>query len=118
MIIAPPAAWSTRAATRTPTDGAAAHSAEPSGEDRQPDEEHALAPDPVGEPPGRHEQRREDDRVRVQDPGEVGERGAGEVPGELRERDVDDEEVEARDEDAERGDEEDPPALVHRVPPE
>ena len=41
------------------------------GEEQQAEEEDALAADPVGDAPGRHEQRGEDDRVGVQHPGEA-----------------------------------------------
>ncbi len=82
-------------------------------EEEQAGDEDALAADPVGDPPGGDEQRREDDRVGVQHPGEAGEGGAVELGGHVREGDVDDEEIEAGHEEADRGDQEDLPALLH-----
>ena len=48
--------------------GAAAHSADASGEQRDAGQEDALAPEPVGDPARGHEQRGDDDEVGVEDP--------------------------------------------------
>ena len=98
-ISAAPTPGSTRAATSNSTDGAARTGGAGEDEDAEAGEEHALAPEGVRPAPGGHEQRGEDDRVGVQDPGQRRQRGAGEVPLDLREGDVDDEQVEARHED-------------------
>ena len=65
---APPAACSTRAATSSGTDGAVAHSTRPEREAGEPGEEQAPPADHVGVAPARHEQRREDEAVRAEDP--------------------------------------------------
>ena len=85
-------------------------------EQREPGEEDALAPVRVGPAAGGDEQRGEDDRVRVEDPAQAAEAGAGELDLERREGDVDDEEVEARHEGAEADDDDgDASALRHRT---
>ena len=76
---AAPAAWSTRSATSSSTER-------------------------VGPAAGGHEQRSQDDRVRVEDPAQRAEVGAGERARQLREGDVDDEEVETAHERAEADD--------------
>src|SRR5262249_31697957 len=74
------------------------------GEKDQTEEETALLARAVGDPAGGDEERGEDDRVAVEDPGEAGQTGAGEVPLDFGKSDVDDEEVEDRHEDADRDD--------------
>ena len=71
-------------------------------EDREPPEEGAPAPVPVGQAAGRDHESREHDRVGVQHPGDRGDARAGEVAFDLREGDVHDEEVEADHEDPDR----------------
>ena len=104
---AAPTPWSTRAATSASTDGASAHSAEPSVNRASPIDEQPPAPVQVAEPPGRDERGGEHDRVGGQHPRQPGEADAGEVAPQVRERDVDDEEVEDREEDGEADDGED-----------
>ena len=117
IIIAAPTAWRTRAPTRKGIEGEIAQSAEAADEGEQADDEDALAADPVGDPPGRDQQRGEDDRVAVQDPGEARQRGVVEGAREVGEGDVDDEQVEAGHEEADRGDCEHLPAVCHFVAP-
>jgi len=57
--------------------------------------EAGLAVALVGQPAEEHEQRRVDDRVAVQDPGQRAQAGLVQVPGDLRQGHVDDEQVEA-----------------------
>ena len=103
-------------ATSASTDQAAAQAALASGEEREPGQEDALAPVGVGPAAGGDEQRGEDDRVRVEDPAQAAEAGAGELVLEGREGDVHDEEVEARHERAEADDDDgDASALRHRT---
>src|SRR5919198_565098 len=81
------------ATSRPPTTG-------PSAAARPPTAVHALTA-PWRRSAEQHEQRRVDDRVRVEHPREVGRRIAAkvEVPPHLRQRDVDDEQVEAGEHD-------------------
>ena len=75
-------------------------------EHREADEEHAAAADPVGDRAGREQERRERQRVGVDHPLEVLERGA-EVALDVRQRDVHDSDVdqehERRDADGDEG---------------
>ena len=71
-ISAPPTAWTTRAATSTPTDGAAAQAGAREHEHAEAEQEGALAPERVGPAAGWDEQRREHDRVGAQHPRERG----------------------------------------------
>ena len=114
--IAPPAACSTRAATSRLRRGRHAAQHRRGDERGHSDQEHAPPADEVGEPPGRHEQRREHDVVGVQHPGQVGARGLGEVALDVGERDVHDRHVEEAHEDCDCGDGEDLPATFHRRP--
>ena len=72
VTIAPPTPWMARARIRISVDGASAASAEPAGEDRHPDEEDALATEPVAERGAGDQQDREGQRVGVDHPLEVG----------------------------------------------
>jgi hypothetical protein len=74
-------------------------------------EEEQPSPVVVGEPPGRHEEGREDDRVRVEHPGERGQLGSGERPSHRGERDVHDEQIQLRHERDGREDRQDAPAV-------
>jgi hypothetical protein len=65
-------------------------------EHRRPRQEDAPVTDPVGELPGRDEQGGEDDRVRVQHPGELCRTGVGEGDADVGERHVEDGRVEER----------------------
>ena len=65
---APPAAWITRAPISSPTEFAIAAQRRPDDEHDDAAHEGPLAPDAVGHAPGRHEQRREHDRVGVEHP--------------------------------------------------
>ncbi len=81
-ISAAPIACTTRVATSASTDQARRTGGARDGEEREPGEEDALAPVGVGPAAGGDEQRGEDDRVRVEDPAEAAEAGAGELrPG-------------------------------------
>ena len=82
-------------------------------EDGQADEEAALAADAVGVAAGRHEQRGEHDRVAVQDPRQRGDAGTVEVGPDVRERDVDDEQVERRQEGGDGDDEKNAVPVSH-----
>ena len=110
---AAPAACRTRAATSSVTDGASPHSAEPSTNSARPPRKPRRRPVRSAQAPGRHEQRREDDRVGVQHPGQLADARAAEVGPDVRERDVDDEEVEARHERGDGDQGEDLPASLH-----
>jgi hypothetical protein len=79
-------------------------------EQRHPEQERGAAAGVVGEPPGGDEQRGEHDRVGVQHPGHVGERGVPERVAQRGERRADREQVEDREELRRRGDGEDAPA--------
>ena len=61
----------------------------------QPRDEELPAADPVGPAPGRHEHRREDDRVAVENPGQRAQAGARVLPADVGEGQVDDEAVKA-----------------------
>ena len=98
MITAAPAPWSARAAISTSSPGAAAHSAEAPVNSARPGQEDALAPDPVGDPARRHEQRGDDDEVGVEDPREVRRRSVRERGGDPGERRVHDRGVQERQE--------------------
>jgi len=74
---------------------AAAHARRRDDEYRDADQKAAIAPVAVGQPAEQHEQGGVHDRVRVQHPRQVPEAVGAEVPGHLRQRDVDDEQVEA-----------------------
>ena len=65
------------------------------GEDRHAEEKGAVAPVTVGEASEEDQQRRVDDRVPVEDPGQLAQVRGPQVPGDLRQGHVDDEEVEA-----------------------
>ena len=95
-------ACAVRPATRSPTVGAAAQTADATPNSARPDQEHAAAAPQVGEPPGGHEQRRERDVVGREDPRQVGGRALRELRGDRRERDVDDRDVEEGQERRER----------------
>ena len=113
IMSAAPTAWITRAPTRVqgPSEGAERRGDQ---EEAETAEEDPLAPDQVGQPPGRHEQGREDDRVAVQHPGELGEARAGEVRLDRRKGDVDDEEVEVGEKGPGGDDQQYLPAAGHR----
>jgi hypothetical protein len=64
------------------------------GEHEHPDKEEATAAEVVGQPPGRHQQRREDDRVGVQHPGQPAQRRPVVGGADRRQRHVHDEQVE------------------------
>jgi hypothetical protein len=77
-------------------------------EDREPDQEEALAPELVGEPPHRDQHDREDDVVRVQHPRHRV-HGRVELLGERGDRDVHDRDVDQGHEQADHGHCPDPP---------
>ena len=82
-------------------------------EDDDADEEEAPSAEAVGQPPGRDERGREDDAVRVQDPGELAQRALRERRADVRESDVDDGHVEEAHEDGDGGHEQDLPPACH-----
>ena len=89
-------------------------------EQRHAGEEHPPASEQVREPPRGHQQRREDDVVRVQHPGQPGKRSVREREADAGERDVDDRHVEEGHEHGHTGDEQDLPAaieLLHATQP-
>ena len=81
-------------------------------EGRDADEEHPPPAEAVRQPARRHQQRGEDDVVGVEDPGEPGERRAGEGRLDVREGDVDDGDVEEAHEDGDRRDEQRPSSVA------
>ena len=95
-------ACSTRKAISRPSEGAPAQSADAEREDPEREQEHPAAPEQVGDPPGGHEERREDDVVGAQHPRHRGDARLRERALDARERDVDDRRVDERDEDPER----------------
>ncbi len=82
-------------------------------EDGQAADEDALAPDEVGQAAERDEQRGDDDRIGVQHPRQRGVARPREALLDVREGDVDDEEVEAREEGRHGGDREHAVAVGH-----
>ena len=70
------------------------------GEQRHPEQEAQVPAVALGEAAEEHQQRRVGDRIAVQDPGHVLERGALEVPADIGQRHVDDEEIEIGEADA------------------
>ncbi len=76
------------------------------GEERDAGEEAELAAVAVREAPEEYEQRCVDDRVRVEDPRQAPQSACAEVARNVRQRDVDDEEIEARQHDPGRDDRE------------
>ena len=112
---AAPTACSARPPISTASEGATAQIAEERVKIATPDEEEAAAAEVVGEATGGDEQRGEDDRVGVQDPGDRGEVGARERGADRGHGDVDDEEVELRHEGDGGEHDEDAPAVRIRV---
>ena len=110
MTSAAPTAWTARAATSTPTEGAAAQPAEPMREHHEAELERPPPAQEVAEPPGGDETRGEHDRVRVQHPRQRAVGAAREVERDRRERDVHDEEVQLGHEHADGDDGEGPAA--------
>jgi len=80
-------------------------------EDKEAGEEDALAADDVGELAGGDEHGGEDDRVGAEDPREAGEAGGWKAAPDVREGDVDDEQIENRQEDGDREDAERAPGF-------
>ena len=76
-------------------------------EQRQADHEDPAAAEQVGQLAARHQERREDDVVGVQDPRQARDALAAERERDVGERDVDDRRVDERHEDAERRDQQD-----------
>ena len=58
-------------------------------------DQHPAAPDPVGPPASGNQHRREDDRVRVEHPGQRAQAGARVLPADVGEREIDDEQIQA-----------------------
>jgi len=79
------------------------------GEQPQAEDEHAPAPEQVGNSRGRHQKRSEHDVVGVQYPRQRRERRARKRTRDVRERDVDDRRVDERDRAAQGGDHEHDP---------
>ena len=86
------------------------------GEEAEAAEEDALVAEAVGEPAGRDQQRRDDDEVAVEHPGEQAPARLREGGRDVREGDVDDRRVEEDEEGAGAGDEDarSMPAVIHR----
>ncbi len=70
------------------------------GEDGDAEQEPVVTAVAVREPPEEHQQRRVDDGVPVEHPGQSAQVGRAEIAGDLRQGDVDDEQVEAGEDDA------------------
>jgi hypothetical protein len=87
------------------------------GEDRDAEQEGALAPERVRPAAGDDEEGRKDDCVGVEHPGEGPQAGAREVRADLREGDVDDEQVEPRHEHAGDDHAQHLPFALHLAPP-
>ena len=111
--IAPPRPWIARAAISASVEGASAASGRGGREDPDPDQEHAPAAEAVAERRAGEQEDGERERVGVDGPLEVLERGA-EIAADARQRRRDDEVVERDHEDRDGGDREgDEAALRH-----
>ena len=107
VISAAPAAWTMRKMTSTSVLFAVSAERRGHGEHGDPEQEAVLAREAVGQAPEDDEQRREDDRVGVQNPREIAQPGRAEVLRDLRQRDVDDEEIQRCEGEAGRDDQQD-----------
>ena len=103
-IIAAPMPCRTRKAISSSSEGATAQSRLARGEAGDAEQEDALVAEAVGEAPGRHQQRGDDDEVAVEHPGERVPPRPGEGGRDVREGDVDDRRVEEGEEGAGTGD--------------
>ena len=106
--MAAPSAWTTRAATSRSNDGATPQSAEATVNSPTPATNARRRPSRSVMPATHDEEGGEDDVVRVEDPGQAGDRRRREGLPDRREGDVDDGRVEEGQEGAEAGDQQHP----------